>query len=363
MTTEPTPMTSGASAAPMPGHDAPTDGPIQGGPTDGPTPAPSAETPAVPARAAAVEIRQFTKRYGDFKAVDGLDLDIPVGSVFGLIGPNGAGKTTTMSAIVTLSKPDAGTVRVFGHDPVEDTTKVRSLVGFMPDFFGLYDGLTCAEYLDFFGAAYGLDSLTRASQVDALLELVELNHKRDVDVQGLSRGMQQRLSLARALVHEPKLLVLDEPASGLDPRARVELREIIKELARQDITILLSSHILSEMQDLCDRIGVIEAGKMLAQGTPRDINTSMRYAHAVTVGVLGEVEAREGARAAMTAAGATNVVILGDGKLRGELPGSPEAAADLLADLIRAGVRVNDFTEEESGLEGLFLRITEGIVR
>ncbi len=324
--------------------------------------APDRSTPAEPNGVPAVEIRNFTKTYGTFKAVDGLDMDIPVGSVFGLIGPNGAGKTTTMSAIVTLLKPDGGTVRVFGKDPVADTMDVRASVGFMPDFFGLYDGLTCAEYLDFFGAAYGLDALRRQAQVDALLELVELTHKKDVDVQGLSRGMQQRLSLARALVHEPKLLVLDEPASGLDPRARVELREIIRELSRQGHTILLSSHILSEMQDLCDRIGVIEAGRMLAQGTPKEINESLRTARAVSVGVLGEDEERQRALEVMTQAGAATV-ILADGTLRGELPGGPEEAASLLATLVAAGIRVVEFSEEKSGLEGLFLRLTEGIVR
>ncbi len=230
-----------------------------------------------------------------------------------------------------------------------------------PAFGDGFGGLAPALILR--GAAIHGDTRTRASQVDALLELVELNHKKDVDVQGLSRGMQQRLSLARALVHEPKLLVLDEPASGLDPRARVELREIIKELSRQGHTILLSSHILAEMQDLCDRIGVIEAGKLLAQGTPRDLDTAMAHAHAVNVGVLGGEAEREVAREAMLASGALAVVVLGDGTLRGEIPGGAEAAADLLADLVRAGVRVNEFSEEESGLEGLFLRLTQGIVR
>ena len=310
----------------------------------------------------AVTIRGLTRSYGSFKAVEDLDLDIPAGSVFGLIGPNGAGKTTTMSTIVTLAEPDAGTVRVFGKDPVSETREVRSMVGFMPDFFGLYDGLTCEEYLDFFGAAYGVEPERRKAQVNALLELVELDHKRDVDVSGLSRGMQQRLSLARALVHEPRLLVLDEPASGLDPRARVELREIIRELARQGHTILLSSHILSEMQDLCDRVGIIEAGKMLAQGTPDEINLSLKTARAVTVRVLGDEVERQRALDILAANGAATAV-LENGALRAEVPGGPDESAALLTTLVTQGVRVIEFTEEKSGLEGLFLRLTQGIVR
>lgn len=310
----------------------------------------------------AVEVRGLTKRYGPLRAVDELSLDVPEGGVFGLIGPNGAGKTTTMLAIVTLLEPDRGTIRVYGHDPRTDQREVRRAVGYMPDFFGLYDGLTCSEYLAFFAAAYGLTAEERRVQIRDLLQLVELDHKADTDVSGLSRGMQQRLSLARALVHDPRLLVLDEPASGLDPRARVELREILLELSRQGRTILVSSHILAELEEMCDRVGIIEAGRVLAQGTPQEIRATLAATLTVTVRVLGGADALDRTAAVIAARGGTNVQAVGGG-LRCELAGGPEAAADLLGDLVGAGVRVTDFREESGGLERLFLSVTRGIVR
>ena len=310
----------------------------------------------------AVAIRGLVKRFGAFPAVDGLDLDIPEGSVFGLIGPNGAGKTTTMLSIATLLVPDQGTVSVFGEDPVTSPRAVRRLVGWMPDFFGLYDGLTCAEYLDFFAAAYGLGAAARARRVADLLELVELDHKADVDVAGLSRGMQQRLGLARCLVHDPQLLVLDEPASGLDPRARVDLREIVLELARQGKTILVSSHILSELAELCDRVGILEAGKLVAQGSLDEIRMAVQAHTSVQVRVLGGDPAVGTATAVLGRVGATAIEVRGP-ELRAELIGGEEAAADLLMELVAAGVRVVSFTEVGGGLERLFLSVTDGIVR
>ena len=319
--------------------------------------------PAAPRNGdAAVVVRDLVKRYGDLHAVDHLDLDVPTGGVFGLIGPNGAGKTTTMLSIVTLLTPDSGTVEVFGHDPVAEQRQVRSLVGYMPDFFGLYEGLTCAEYLDFFASAYGLDADARRRQVRDLLELVEMSHKATTDVSGLSRGMQQRMSLARALVHDPDLLVLDEPASGLDPRARVELREIMLELARQGRTILVSSHILAELEEMCDRVGIIEAGKVLAQGTPAEIREKMQTALTITLRVLGGDEPLERAAGVATRHGATALTNLG-AALRFELAGTEEVAADLLADLISEGIRVVDYREDRGGLERLFLSVTKGVVR
>lgn len=307
----------------------------------------------------ALRVRGLVKRYGRVTAVDALDLDVPVGSVCGLIGPNGAGKTTTMLAIVTLLQPDGGTIEVLGHDPVSEPREVRRQVGFMPDFFGLYEGLTCAEYLDFFAAAYGLRAAERRRQVADLLELVELSHKAASDVSALSRGMQQRLALARALAHDPQLLVLDEPASGLDPRARVEVREILRELARQQRTILVSSHILAELEELCDRVAIMDAGRVIAQGTPEEIRTALRTGLAVSVRVLGGEAAVAEAQRVMAAAGATELSASG-AVVRAALPGGDEAAADLLAALVGAGVRVVDFREERGGLERLFLRATRG---
>jgi ABC-2 type transport system ATP-binding protein len=310
----------------------------------------------------AVEVRELTKRYGRLRAVDALDLHVPEGGVFGLVGPNGAGKTTTMLAIVTLLIPDEGSITVFGHDPVTDPRAVRGEVGFVPDTFGLYDGLTCAEYLDFFAHAYELPRDQRTEQVDALLELVELTHKADSDVSGLSRGMQQRLSLARGLVHDPRLLVADEPASGLDPRARVDLREILLELSRQGKTILISSHILAELAEMCDRVGIIESGRMLAQGTPEEIRRAARPTALVTARLLGDAGVHERAVAIALGAGAIRAGV-DQGVLRAELEGGEEAAADLLTELVGAGVRVVSYSEEHGGLEQLFLSVTKGVVR
>ncbi|MGI8874424.1 MAG: ABC transporter ATP-binding protein [Egibacteraceae bacterium] len=315
------------------------------------------------AAAPAVRVRGLVKRYGRVRAVDGLDLDVPAGAVFGLIGPNGAGKTTTMLAISTLLDPDAGAVEVFGHDPVRQRRAVRRLIGWMPDFFGLYEGLSCAEYLDFFGAAYGLPGPLRRRQTADLLELVELTGKRDTDVAGLSRGMQQRLGLARTLVHDPRLLVLDEPASGLDPRARVDLREIVRELARQGKTILISSHILAELGELCDRVAIIEAGRMLAQGTAAEIRQAASATVAVRARLLGGEESQRRAVAVAAEAGASAVRTEPDGTLHAELPGGQDEAADLLAALVGAGVRVVAFDEAHGGLEELFLSVTKGVVR
>jgi ABC-2 type transport system ATP-binding protein len=330
--------------------------PLEPPPLEPPTP----DAPSLPP-AAAVRIRGLTKHYGPVAALDGLDLDVPRGGVFGLVGPNGAGKTTAMLAMVTLLEPDAGELEVFGHDPRTDPREVRRIVGYVPDVFGLYDGLSCAEYLDFFASAYDVPRAERGALVDTLLELVELEQKRDTDVSGLSRGMQQRLSLARGLVHDPQLLVADEPASGLDPRARVELREILAELASRGVTVVISSHILAELDELCDRVAIIEAGTVLTQGTPDEIRAAIGAIHAVTVRVLGGPEPLA---AAMQVANANGAVTTLDGdQLRCELVGGPEAAAGLLAALVTAGIRVIEFREERAGLERMFLSVTQGVIR
>jgi ABC-2 type transport system ATP-binding protein len=317
--------------------------------------------PLEPPPGAAVRVRGLTKHYGPVAALDGLDLDVPRGGVFGLVGPNGAGKTTAMLAMVTLLEPDAGELEVFGHDPRTDPRAVRRIVGYVPDVFGLYDGLSCAEYLDFFASAYDVPRAERGDLVDTLLELVELEPKRDTDVSGLSRGMQQRLSLARGLVHDPQLLIADEPASGLDPRARVELREILTELASRGVTVVISSHILAELDELCDRVAIIEAGTVLNQGTPDEIRAAVGAIHAVTVRVLGGTEPLTLATQVANANGA--VTTLDGDRLRCELVGGPEAAAQLLTALVTAGIAVVEFREERAGLERLFLSVTQGVIR
>jgi ABC-2 type transport system ATP-binding protein len=229
----------------------------------------------------------------------------------------------------------------------------------MPDFFGLYEGLNCEEYLEFFAAAYRVPAAVRRARARDLLALVDLDAKRHTDVSGLSRGMQQRLGLARTLVHDPRLLVLDEPASGLDPRARIDLREILLELARQGKTILISSHILAELGELCDRVAIVQNGRVLAQGTPQDIRAASRATASVAARVLGGPDEVQRAVALAQSHGALNAVGQGP-TLFVELAGGEDAAADLLATLVGAGVRVVSFAERDGGLERLFLEVTGG---
>ncbi len=220
---------------------------------------------------AAVSIRGLTKHYGAVRALDGLDLDIPRNSIFGIIGPNGAGKTTMMSIAATLLTPTSGTIRVLGFDPAVDAMKVRTVMGYMPDVMGVNERLTVNEYLNFYAHVYKRPKEKRQLITDSLLELVNLSDKKPLLVDSLSRGMKQRLSLARALIHEPELLILDEPASGLDPSARLELRLLILELQRMGKTIIISSHILSELEEMCTHVGVIANGRLAASDQTQDI--------------------------------------------------------------------------------------------
>jgi ABC-2 type transport system ATP-binding protein len=213
-----------------------------------------------------IQTTDLRKTYGELEALKGVNLHVEKGEVYGFIGPNGAGKTTTLRILTTLLQPTSGTATIDGHDVWTHKEEVRAMIGYLPDDFGVYRDMTVTEYLHFFAAAYGLPVDGRRALVGGLLELTDLSNKRDTLVNGLSRGMQQRLGLARTLVHDPKVLILDEPASGLDPRARVEIREVLRELQRMGKTILLSSHILSELQALCSRIGILEQGELVAQG-------------------------------------------------------------------------------------------------
>ena len=213
-----------------------------------------------------IETEALTRLYGDLVAVHALDLTVGEGEVYGFVGPNGAGKTTTLRMLTTLLQPTSGVARIAGHDVWKERDIVRGCIGYLPDTFGVYPDMTCTEYLHFFAAAYQLPEEGRPALVQGLLELTDLADKHDHLVDALSRGMQQRLGLARTLVHDPKVLILDEPASGLDPRARVEIREVLRELQRMGKTILLSSHILSELESLCSQIGIIDQGKLVAQG-------------------------------------------------------------------------------------------------
>ncbi len=303
-----------------------------------------------------IEFEQVSKSYGPTRALDGVDLAVHEGAVLGLIGPNGAGKSTSMLIMSTLLDRDAGKVRVAGVDPAERPGEVRRLLGYMPDFFGFYDSLSASEYLEFFAAASGVPSGRRPSIVADLLALVDLEHKADADVNALSRGMKQRLSLARALVHDPALLVLDEPASGLDPRARVHLRELIAELARMGKTIVISSHILSELEGICSHMAVVDGGRVVAEGDIAHIRAS--FAGAVRVIARVPDDAIDLAHDHLAGLPEASEVGVERGMLRFALSGDETTSASVLAGVIGAGIPVIEWRVEAAGLEELFLRLT-----
>ncbi len=237
-----------------------------------------------------IEINQLTKKYGNFTALDSLTLSIEKGTVFGFVGQNGAGKTTTFSILATLLAPTSGDAIINGYSVVRDAKKVRQCIGYMPDFFGVYDQLKAREYLDFYGASYGIPVREREKLIPQLLELVRLSDKIDTYVDSLSRGMKQRLCLARSLIHDPEVLILDEPASGLDPRARIEMKEIIKELKSFGKTILISSHILPELAEMCDEICIIDHGKLVARDTVYQIHHHFKKERTIVVKVKDGME-------------------------------------------------------------------------
>ncbi|MBO8137705.1 MAG: ABC transporter ATP-binding protein [Desulfotomaculum sp.] len=232
-----------------------------------------------------IEIKNLCKRFGSTEALKSLTLTIPAGQVYGLIGPNGAGKTTTMSILATLLSADSGTAVVNGVDVAKEPRKVRRVIGYMPDFFGVYDGLTAREYLSFFASAYRIPEEKHERLVNDLLELVNLKDKADTFVDNLSRGMKQRLALARCLVHNPQVLILDEPASGLDPRARAEVKEVIRQLKYMGKTILISSHILPELAEICDQVGILENGRLVVSGPVSDITSGSQETRIINVEV------------------------------------------------------------------------------
>src|SRR5918998_325984 len=235
-----------------------------------------------------IEVMNFTKRYGDFVAVDDLSFTIGRGEIFGFIGPNGAGKSTTIRFLAALLRPTSGEGRIAGHSVVADPMSVRRVIGFMPDDFGVYDGMKVWEFLDFFAVAYEIPRAHRRKIIAQVLELLDLTHKRDDYVNGLSKGMKQRLCLAKTLVHDPPVLILDEPASGLDPRARLEMKALLSELKGMGKTILVSSHILSELADFCTSIGIIERGHLLAAGSIQEIQRQLRSHRVLRVRVLDD---------------------------------------------------------------------------
>jgi ABC-2 type transport system ATP-binding protein len=303
-----------------------------------------------------VEFDSVEKRYGKVHALRDANLAVPVGATVGLIGPNGAGKTTSMLIMTSLLQRDGGMVRVGGIDPERDPLAVRRHVGYMPDFFGVYEGLRAREYLEFFAATQNIRPAARPAVVADLLALVDLEGKADADVNTLSRGMKQRLSLARALIHDPELLVLDEPASGLDPRARVELRELIAELQRMGRTIVISSHILSELEGVCSHLAVVDHGRVLAQGTVEEIRSRLFAQRRVRVRVApAMIEAAE--ELLDDNADVTDVEVE-RGVLRFVFSGDDAGSARLLGEVIAAGIPVSEWRVDGAGLEEVFLHLT-----
>ncbi len=308
----------------------------------------------------AVRSEHLTKRYGGTLAVAGVDLEVATGEIFGLVGPNGAGKTTTLKMLATLLVPSAGDAEIAGRSVRREPDAVRSVIGYMPDTFGVYDDMRVWEYLDFFGRCYGLSAARRRQMIGDLLELVDLADKRDSYVQELSRGMQQRLCLAHALVHDPEVLLLDEPASGLDPRARVELRELLRELRSLGKTIIISSHILPELEELCSSVAIIDHGRLLASGRVEDIQQRFRAGGVYRARLLGDGDELLRAEAHLAAdADVVSVVRRPDGEFEIGLRGDADSAAAVLARAVRSGIRLASFAPAASDLEELFLQITD----
>lgn len=306
-----------------------------------------------------IELMDFVKDYGSFRAVDRLNLRIPAGELFGFIGPNGAGKTTTIRFLATLIKAGGGDGRVAGYSVTRQPLEVRHHIGYMPDQFGSYNGMRVHEFLDFFGLAYRLPRSVRKGRIEWLLEMLDLTEKRRARVTDLSRGMKQKLYLAKTLIHDPPVLILDEPAAGLDPQARIELKRLLRELRRQGKTILVSSHILSELADFCTWVGIIHRGRLLSFGPIEDVLRSIRATRRIVVRCLDGPGGLESARAIIANRPGVENVHEEVGKLTFDLRGGDAEAADLLADLIRSGVGVTSFAEEDPTLEDVFLRLTK----
>lgn len=310
-----------------------------------------------------VETRGLVKRYDDNLAVAGVDLWVGPGEIYGLVGPNGAGKTTTMKILATLLAPTAGEAFVTGIPVADDPIEVRRRIGYMPDFYGVYDDLRVWEYLDFFARCYDVPARRRPAMIGELLEIVGLTDKRDAYVETMSRGMRQRLCLAHTLVHDPALLILDEPASGLDPRARVEMREILKALSGMGKTILVSSHILPELGEMCTGVAIIDHGRVLRSGTISDIERSLRATALLRIDVLGDAAAIEAAIAWLGTDSRVSDVLHAPGnddtaRLEAAFDGDPAAQAALLRAMIEAGHAVVGFSQATSDLEEIFLKVT-----
>jgi len=307
-----------------------------------------------------IELRGLCRTFGTTHAVDDVCFEVPRGSVFGYIGPNGAGKTTSMRILATLELPTAGEAFVEGLSSVNDPDRVRTRLGFMPDSFGTYADTSCAEYLDFFARSHGLIGRERTRRLRWVMDFTGLKSLAYKPIRGLSKGMRQRLCLGRALIHDPAVLILDEPAAGLDPRARIELRRIIRSLASENKTILVSSHILTELAEMCDRVGILEQGRLLATGTVDEIRQTLKQSCDIVVRVAGEIGA---AMNLLSTLDAVRELRSENGTIHFLIKGGDPEQIEVLRALCDARIDVLDYSSRHESLEDVFLRVTQGRVQ
>ena len=305
-----------------------------------------------------IKTSNLTKKYGDMYAIRGIDLELEEGDLFGFIGPNGAGKTTTMRIIATLLTPTYGEAYVCGNSIYTDPKEIRRLVGYMPDFFGVYDDMTVIEYLEFFAAAYRIQGPERRKRCDEMLEIVDLDFKRDAYANTLSRCQTQRLGLARVLLHDPQVLLLDEPLSGLDPRARIEMRNLLRKLGQLGKTIIVSSHILPELADICNKVGIINRGEMGFNSTITDLIKAVRPKTILDVEIVSE--SVEAASKFLQGHNLVDEVNVADGLLEVTLKEGVKEFDAMPGELIEAGYRFKRFAEKETNLESAFMALTKG---
>ncbi len=304
-----------------------------------------------------LEIKNLVKKYGKFTAVNDLNLTVPESSIFGFVGPNGAGKTTTMKIMSGLLKATSGNVMIDGIDVTKKPRALKENIGYMPDFFGVYDDLKVMEYMDFYAGTYYIPYEQREELINNLLEIVDLSHKKEDYVDGLSRGMKQRLCLARSLIHDPKLLILDEPASGLDPRARVEMKEVLKQLQTMGKTIIISSHILPELAEMCTEVGIIDQGHIVVQGTVQEIMKQMTKVRKIQIHPL---ENMEGLLKILEEQPVVEDVVENTSDVEFSFQGTDQELTALLKQIVLADIAVLSFKEKEGNLEEIFMQVTGG---
>ncbi|MBX3065724.1 MAG: ABC transporter ATP-binding protein [Anaerolineae bacterium] len=310
-----------------------------------------------------IETRDLVKRYGKLTAVNHLSLQVPRGAIYGFVGPNGAGKTSTMRILTTLMLPTSGQAYVAGYEVTKDPRSVRRMIGYMPDFFGVYDDMKVWEYLDFFAACYDIPESERPQMIGDLLDLVDLSARREDMVDKLSRGMKQRLCLARTLAHDPQVLILDEPASGLDPRARIEIRELLVELSKMGKTIFFSSHILADVAEICTHIGIVEGGQMVTQGSMEEVQRKLMPHREAIVTLLDRAEDARSVLAAIP--GVLNSEVLpdeaGKKRVRVSFNGDDAMMSTMMTSLASQGIPMVNFSETAHDLETVFMKVTKGL--